>query len=214
MKFSLLYKRNLVSLFLFAYLTLGVCEQLFCCKPPYGKIEGTITDKTTGLPIAGAIIESGTYTTSGKDGTYQKNVGVWIKEFKVYAEGYNDYEFEQTLIKDQTVVYNIEMIPGADSTALPLTTTVQGVITLTKEGGEIPLANALIGIFDGTYSFYTRSNDDGSYLVRAMPGEWTMSVMFEEGFYSEGDVKLSEDEALNKNITVNINRGKYRSLPN
>ena len=213
MKLSLFNKKNFVSFFLFTYLNLGLCEYLFCCREPYGKIEGRITDKTTGLPIAGAVIDSGKYTTSDKDGRYQKNVHVWVKEFKVYAEGYKDYEFEQKVIKDQTVVYNIEMIPDPDSTAFPLTAAVQGVITLTKEGGKIPLANALIFVGDNIDNFYTRSNGDGSYMLRTKPGEWAMSVMFEEGFYYEEDVKLSENETLDRNITVNLNSEKFRHIP-
>ena len=213
MKLSLFNKKNFVSFFLFAYLTLGFCEYLFCCREPYGKIEGRITDKTTGLPIAGAVICSEKYVTSGKDGRYQQNVHVWVKEFKVYADGYNDYEFEQKVIDDQTVVYNVEMIPGTGSAAFPLTAAVQGVITLTKEGRKIPLANALIRVGDDTDNFYTRSNDDGSYMVRAKPGGYAMSAMIEEGFYYEEDVKLSENETLHRDIAVNLNSEKFRPLP-
>ena len=71
----------------------------------------------------------------------------------------------------------------------------------------------MIRVGDDTDNFYTRSNDDGSYTVRAKPGGWAMSAMIEEKFYYEEDVKLSENETLHRDIAVNLNSEKFRPLP-
>ena len=204
MTLLLLHKKNIITVTLFVFLILGLFDYIYCCMFPHGTIKGNITDKVTGLPIEGAVIHGDQYSTSQKDGTYQHSAGVWISKFKVYADGYNDYKFEKQLIKNKNVIYDIEMSTGTNST-VPLTTaTIQGFVIAVSEKGSL-LANVPIRVGDSTYSFYSRSNDDGSYMIKVMPGMWAMGVMSEGTDGGHTNINISEKEILYKNIKVDSN---------
>jgi len=129
-----------------------------CTPSGYGTVQGTVTDSSSALPIPGARVEIGPYTTYAQaDGTYGMNLPVDTYDVTASAFGYasqtaNDIE----VIETTTTVQDFALDP------LP-TSILAGEVTDQGHGWPLyanievrmsgsPVASTFTNPFDGMYS--------------------------------------------------------------
>ena len=129
----------------------------------YATVTGTITDATTGAPIAGATVSvtdaTGAHTAqAASDGTYTvTGISIGSASLTASATGYASQTGYQTVAGDQTYTDNISLYD------LNATCTVQGVITnaktlLPEPGVSVTLEGAQSSTVTDANGFYTLLN--------------------------------------------------------
>jgi len=117
-----------------------------------GNVEGIVTDSSTGKPLKEVMVKIGdSMDVTDQDGNYTLS-DLDVGERTITAKGQNYQSFNGTVIinKVSTVIYNIQMIKGADGNAAPFavvtgpksvpagsTVTLSGVISSDPDGSAI-----------------------------------------------------------------------------
>ncbi|MFJ5221154.1 carboxypeptidase regulatory-like domain-containing protein [Streptomyces sp. NPDC088354] len=114
---------------------------------PHGSVHGTVTDATTGKPIADAAIDLGDYhAVSGKDGSYRLDVPAGDYPAKVGAFGYADQDLGALHLPDDTdLVKDIALI------AIP-SQAISGTVKDSGHGWGVYAKITLDGMPGETYS--------------------------------------------------------------
>ena len=184
---------------------------LYPMVPPMGNMMGQVMDAWSGTPIGGAVINSGNqWSTSQNDGTYYFEGGVWLEKFSVFASGYNDLEFHITLLEGQTIFNDISLNQGISVKAPPTTAIIQGEIyesnTLRR------LNNAVIRVEDSTHNFFAISTGNGSFIVKVIPGTYSIHAMLEGYQFNFDIVAVSAGENIYKSIYLTPQYHNSRNL--
>ncbi|WP_303647114.1 carboxypeptidase regulatory-like domain-containing protein [Haloarchaeobius salinus] len=133
-----------------------------------GTVEGTLTDDTTGAPIAGATVtvENGTYgpydVTAGTDGSFVlAGVPEGDYDVSVEADGYHSESLTGLSIRDGDVT---------DLGARPLSGNASiGGIVEDAHSGTL-LRNATVTVTNGNWTDTERTAADGTYTIEGVPG--------------------------------------------
>ena len=158
-----------------------------CTTGPHGDIAGTVTDATTGDPIAGALVTAGNAsTTTGPDGTYRITLPVGSYDMTASAYGY----------RPQTVA-DVEVTDGGttdqDFALEPLPTAVVSGTVRDGSGHGWPLyARVEVqGVPGGAGTAWT-SPFSGHYSLR-LPQSTTYTVHVESVYpgYLPADVDIT-----------------------
>ncbi|MFU8802248.1 MAG: carboxypeptidase regulatory-like domain-containing protein [Bradymonadaceae bacterium] len=167
--------------------------------PPQGFVVGRVTDKNTGEPIGGALIE---YV--GRDLSYQAS-GATTGVFRSY--GFTPGE--EIIIKVDHPHYEgaqlVKLIEGEDDFSLefelePIARSgwIRGVVT-DAEGA--PIAGAVVRL-SGTETADITVREDGTFAQEVEPGPYTVAA-FAEDFRTAGkDVRLPGDGEVTVEIVL------------
>ena len=167
-----------------------------------GSIAGIVTDETTGLPIAGAVVEAfkennridaavdgvGFRAKTDSSGGYLiENVPAGAYLVVSAAELYLPEFYEEAASKDSATLVTVaddSNLTGIDFTLL-LGGSISGLVA--SEVDSLPIAGALVEVWESETGFHRRaySHEDGTYKVRGLKtGSYFVHVIA-KGFKSE-----------------------------
>ncbi|MBN1877655.1 MAG: S8 family serine peptidase [Anaerolineae bacterium] len=137
-----------------------------------GDLQGTITDKSTGVPVAGAVV-TGTKTNPGDTftvrseaaGEYATTVPAGLYNITVDAWGYNSAAYS-----GQTVVTGALSIKNFALTPLPIAQLTGYVVS-----GTTPISGALVYVDAHPETQFT-TGTDGAYTLNLPAGDHAMTV--------------------------------------
>ena len=121
-----------------------------------GTVEGTITDSSTGLPLAGAVVRKvGGYNQdiTDENGYYSMTMPIDDIELSVAKFGYGDGSLFTTILEDQTVVENLalDMLPSSTISGI-----VYGPDGAVVEGASVRASNTPLGpVYSDAAGFYS-----------------------------------------------------------
>ena len=172
------------------FIILALLILLPSCKSPSspdmdgvttGTINGTVTDTSTGSPIAGANVSTQpatTTTTTDAQGTYSiSNVAPGSYTVIASASGYITGNASATVTGGQTATANLALQPS------PTTGTISG--TVTDESTGTPIAGASVSTQPATTTATT--DTQGNYAISdADEGSYTVTASA-SGYFDESD---------------------------
>jgi len=129
-----------------------------------GTLSGMVTDDLTGLPVAGALVLAGTYSTStAADGTYSFILPAGNYTVTVSKTGYLTFTQPAVIPASGNVVLNVSLVPLVYGT---LSAHVYDALTMA------PVANATVTIGDSTGA----TNASGDYVVQVLYGTYAVTA--------------------------------------
>jgi uncharacterized membrane protein len=164
-------------------------------ESPYGTVSGTVTDASTGAPIAGAnVTVNSSSNLTDSDGLYWMELAPGTFNVTASAVGYVSNTTEVTVIVDETATVNFALEPIA----------VLGWIngTVTDADSTLPLAGASVTA-DG---YSTTTDEVGYYAMEVEPGNYTVAVSvagFESASQHNRIVVAGETVTVNLALRVN-----------
>ena len=157
----------------------GPASTCLCATPasgPHGKLQGTVTDTSTGAPISGATVTTtgGYSTTTNGSGFYQiTNMLVGTYDVSVSAFGHQPQTITGIVISDNgTTTQDFPLVQSA-------TATVQGTITDGSGHGWPVYAKIIVTATSYSTTVYTNP-ETGSYsltLYEATPYTFTVTAL-------------------------------------
>jgi subtilisin family serine protease len=138
-------------------------------RGPVGTLNGTVTNASTGTPLAGAHVSItgpvNRSATTGASGTYQFTLPVGSYSITVSAFGFNNASATVTVTEGQTTTQDF-----------PLTPAPSGTLGGTVSSASGPVANATVTI-TGTPIAPATTNASGQYSFASVPnGTYTVTV--------------------------------------
>ena len=138
-------------------------------RGPVGTLNGTVTNASTGAPLAGAQVNVtgpvNRSATTGAGGTFQFTLPVGNYSITVSAFGFDNSSATVSITEGQTTTQDF-----------PLTPAPSGTLSGTVSSATGPVANATVTI-TGTPIPPTTTNANGQYSFASVPnGTYTMTV--------------------------------------
>ncbi|MGA1793400.1 MAG: MSCRAMM family protein [Thermoplasmatota archaeon] len=175
----------------------------FMLEPKAASVFGYVLDSVTSDPVPNAAVQLYSTDYDGDDEiTWTDEEGYYIMfakpgNYKLLsgADGYEIYQSDEFYLEeDQELQMNISLVQ--------IVTGVFGYVTSNEDG---PLSGAYIRIYDEQMTFfdYTFSDIDGSYEIRAPPGEYTIEVSADSHFDYDDTIVIDESGMLEYDIEMN-----------
>ncbi len=132
-------------------------------KLSLGTVFGTVTDASTGLPIAGANVAADDYTnTTGGEGQYSIKLPPGTYNVTASATKYVGHSKTGNVSANTTTTLDFELTP--------LNGTIFGTVTDSLTGDPIAGANVT------TNGIFVSTGTDGSYSIELPPGTYKVAV--------------------------------------
>ena len=136
----------------------------FQLQPQPGWIAGTVTDASSGAPIAGAtivVIPGGANATTAADGTYNISLGPGTYTATASRPLYGSQSLGATVVSAATTSVDFQLTPGAGWL----------VGTVTNAATGAPISGATLTLVPGGLT--TTTAPDGTYNLSVAPGTYT-----------------------------------------
>ena len=176
-------------------------------RGPSGSLQGTVTEVSTGAPLAGAtvtaVVEGRARTTrTGLDGTYRFGaVPVGPVEVTAEAFGYRPATESAEIVEGQTTTVDFAL------TALP---TLGGTVTDANDGA--PVAGATVTATSGDDTRTATTGADGTYVMFLELGTWSVTVEA-DGYATETREVVVDEEGEAVTLDVELTSGRAEVEP-
>lgn len=170
---------------------------------PVLAVEGRITNKATGQPIAGARVDAGLdflASTTGADGRYRVE-GLYAKSYTINAkaDGYVGASSQYTMDDSRPNILDLALEPGASA----------NVLVVDESGAPVPAAR----ILNDRGSVHDRkgeTGDDGKIVVTGLsPTDAETGYLYaqKEGYNSSARIKpMFSQSTVTPSITLTLTR--------